>query len=58
MNENGEELFERLCASLHLASERIPEAANAGEQRPDYRVIGSDGSEFLAEVKLISPNNE
>lgn len=58
MSETGEQLFERLCASLGLSHARIAEAPKQGEQRPDYRVIGSDGSCFVAEVKLVSPTAE
>ena len=58
MTESGEHLFERFCASLGLQHERIAEATEQGEQRPDYRVVGSDGAQFVAEVKLVSPTAE
>ena len=58
MTESGEQLFERFCASLDLEHERIAESTEQGEQRPDYRVVGSDGSRFVAEVKLVSPTAE
>ncbi len=58
MSESGEQLFERLCASSSLRCERIPVAAEKGAQRPDFRVTGSDGSLFIAEVKLVSPTDE
>jgi hypothetical protein len=58
MEETGEQLFERLCTRFGLGHTRISEAAKAGEQRPDYRVIGTDGSEFVAEVKLVTPTSE
>src|ERR1700674_1746436 len=58
LEETGEQLFERLCTRFRLAHTRISEAAKAGEQRPDYRVIGTDGSEFVAEVKLVTPTSK
>jgi hypothetical protein len=56
ISESGEVMFERLCAALSLASSKIPEAASKNESRPDFKVLGTDGSSFLAEVKLISPS--
>ncbi len=56
--ESGEQLFECLSASLGLVSTRVPEASTLGERRPDYSVVGTDGTAFYAEVKLISPNKE
>lgn len=58
MPESGEDLFERFCTSLGLRHERIAEAEEQGMQRPDYRVVGSDGTRFVAEVKLITPSVE
>ena len=55
MPESGEELFERFCTFLGLRHERIAEAEEQGMQRPDYRVVGSDGTRFVAEVKLVTP---
>jgi hypothetical protein len=54
--ESGEEMFERVCNRLGWTFSRIEEASRAAQQRPDYRVIGSDGSAFIAEVKTIMPN--
>jgi hypothetical protein len=56
MDETGEQLFEQFAASLGLAFERIAEAASDGEQRPDYRATGTDGSVFIAEVKVVTPS--
>lgn len=58
MAETGEQLFERFCAAFALKHERIAEAAANGEQRPDYHVTGSDGTEFVAEVKLVTPTDD
>lgn len=58
MAETGEQLFERFCSALALRHERIAEAAADGEQRPDYQVIGRDGTKFVAEVKLVTPSDE
>jgi hypothetical protein len=49
-------MFERLCNRLGLAFTRVEEASRESERRPDYRVTGSDGSNFIAEVKTITPN--
>jgi hypothetical protein len=56
--ESGERMFERLCETLGLTARRIAEAGSAGEKRPDFEVIGTDGTAFHAEVKIISPNRE
>jgi hypothetical protein len=58
ISESGEDMFERLCNRLALAFTRVEEASRQAERRPDYRVIGSDGSTFIAEVKTITPNPE
>jgi hypothetical protein len=56
--ESGEEMFERLCGSLGLRWSRIKEASDEGERRPDYTIVGTDGSVLVAEVKTVTPTAE
>ncbi|MCA1791698.1 MAG: hypothetical protein LC667_18155 [Thioalkalivibrio sp.] len=51
-------MFERFSRVLGLEATRIPEASSVGERRPDFAVIGTNGTPFHAEVKLISPTRE
>lgn len=58
MRDSGESLFERLCTDAGLACERVEEAAKESEQRPDFRVIGRDGTSLWVEVKTVTPSEE
>lgn len=58
MADPGELFFTKLCAATQLACERIKEASHIGEKRPDFRVVGTDGSTFVAEVKTFAPNSK
>jgi hypothetical protein len=53
--EAGESLFQRLCAFLGVACARVQEAGSSGERRPDFLVTGTDGTNFYAEIKIVSP---
>jgi hypothetical protein len=56
--EAGEEMFERFANAVGLRAERLEEAGRDKKQRPDFRVIGTDGQLFIAEVKLVTPSQE
>lgn len=58
ITESGEEMFERYARELGIGTERIAEASERSERRPDFLVRGTNGAKFYAEVKLISPNKE
>lgn len=54
--ESGEKMFERYARTMGIGAERILEASERSERRPDFLVHGNDRQTFFAEVKLISPN--
>jgi len=55
---SSENQWELLCASHGLVCTRVPTASSRGERRPDYEVLGLDGTRFLVEVKEITATRD
>jgi hypothetical protein len=52
----SERLFESYCAFVGLIANRIE--ADGSSRRPDFGVVGHDGTPFIVEVKQFDPNAE
>lgn len=56
MEDSGEAIFVAVFEAIGLTCTRISVSDTEREQRPDFSVVGSDGTQFIAEVKMVSPS--
>jgi hypothetical protein len=54
----SEQLFRELCEQIGIRCDRVAVAEGAGERRPDFRVIGHQGTSIFVETKQFDPSPE